>query len=494
MYSNYQLRVYQKQTMPLNNTFKKMINEHIALQIYGKFAFTPTFGQKKIIENLSMWIADEDFGKIFILNGYAGTGKTTLISALVATLRDLRIKPILLAPTGRAAKVITQHSGEKAHTIHKRIYRQRSTASYDSHFDLNLNREKDACFIIDESSMIADYSSDGSIFGTGSLLDDLMKYVHSGTRCRIMFVGDSAQLPPVGHELSPALNPQKMSIYGEVLYNTLDDVVRQDVESGILFNATMVRCMLESGIYEIPIFETKFSDFESISGGDFLEKVEDCYSRYGKEEVIVITRSNKRANRFNNGIRRHVLCAEEEIESGDMVMVVKNNYHFTEQEEECKIDFIANGDTARLVRLRKFEDYYGFRFAEASLVFPDYDDFELECKVLLDTLASESPSLTSEQSKKLFYAIDEDYPEIKSKKKRYETIRESDYFNAMQIKFAYSITCHKSQGGEWKAVFIDRLLFGEEVMSREFLRWLYTALTRASERVYLVNFDERFFE
>ena len=469
-----------------------MINDHIKSQIYSKFSFTPTNGQNKIIENLANWISEPDFDTIFILNGYAGTGKTTLISAFAHTLAELRIKPILLAPTGRAAKVIAQMTGMPAHTIHKRIYRQKSLADAEARFSLNFNKEKDAVFIIDEASMIADYSIDGSIFGSGSLLDDLFEYVRSGERCRIMFVGDAAQLPPVGHELSPALNPERMKAFGQVIYETLDEVVCQQMDSGILFNATMVRCMLDAGIYEIPLFDTSFPDFKAISGAEVLEKVEECYSRYGRDDVIVITRSNKRANRFNEGIRRINLCAEEEIESGDMLMVVKNNYHFTEREEDCKIDFVANGDTARLMRIRRYYDLYGFRFADAVLRFADYDDYELDCKILLDTLSSEAPALTVEQNKTLFSAIEEDYAEVTNRRERYKKIREDAFYNAMQVKFGYAVTCHKAQGGQWSAVFVDKMLFGDEEISRDLLRWLYTAITRATERLYLVNFDDRF--
>lgn len=471
-----------------------MLKEHIAFQIYAKFAFAPTFGQKKIVESLAEWILSDDYESVFVLNGYAGTGKTTLTAAFVAVLEELKIKPILLAPTGRAAKVLGNHAGRQAHTIHKRIYRERSSSSIDSKFDLAQNREKGACFIIDEASMISDYSPEGTIFGSGSLLDDLFEYVRAGQRCRVMFVGDSAQLPPVGSELSPALDPVKLSVYGHVCYNTLDEVVRQEYESGILFNATMVRCMLENRIYEIPMFDVSHPDFATVDGGELLEKIEECHSRYGHDETIVITRSNKRANRFNQGIRNRVLYDEDELTSGDMLMVVKNNYHFTERDEGAKADFIANGDTAVLKRLRRQEEIYGFRFAEATLVFPDYDDYELDCKIILDTLYSESPSLTAEQSRALFAAVEQDYMDVKSKAKRYRAVREDPYYNALQIKFAYAVTCHKAQGGEWKAVFIDRLLFGEEPMTKDFLRWLYTAITRASEQLYLVNFDERFID
>ena len=470
-----------------------MINDHIKSQIYSKFSFTPTKGQNKIIENLANWISEPEYDSVFILNGYAGTGKTTLISAFATTLAELRIKPILLAPTGRAAKVVAQMTGMPAHTIHKKIYRQKSLADAEARFMLNFNKEKDAVFIVDEASMIADYSMDGSVFGSGSLLDDLFEYVRSGERCRVMFVGDAAQLPPVGHDLSPALNPERMKVYGPVIYETLDEVVRQQMDSGILFNATMVRCMLDAGIYEIPLFDTSFPDFEAISGAEVLERVEECYSRYGRDDVIVITRSNKRANRFNEGIRRLTLCAEEAIESGDMLMVVKNNYHFTEREEDCKIDFVANGDTARLMRIRRYHDLYGFRFADAVLRFADYDDYELDCKILLDTLTSEAPALTAEQSKSLFTAIEEDYSDVTNKRERYKKIRDDSFYNAMQVKFGYAVTCHKAQGGQWSAVFVDKMLFGDEEISRDMLRWLYTAITRATEKLYLVNFDDRFF-
>lgn len=471
-----------------------MLNEHIASQIYSNFAFEPTFGQKKIIENLSSWICDPDYSRIFILNGYAGTGKTTIISALVATLKKLKIKPILLAPTGRAAKVMGMYTSENAHTIHKKIYRQKSATSDEASFSLDINKEQDAYFIIDEASMLSSQPGDGAIFGSGSLLDDLVKYVRGGVRCRLMMVGDNAQLPPVSHDLSPALDPSAMGVYGEVDYCSLDEVVRQSSDSGILFNATLVRCMLESGIYEPPLFDTSFADVRSIEGGEFMEAVEDCYSKYGREETIVITRSNKRANQFNDGIRRRVLYAEDEIESGDMLMIVKNNYHYTAQIEDCPMEFIANGDIARLTRIRRFEELYGFRFAEARLTFGDYNNTEIECNILLDTIASQAPSLTAEQSRKLFYAVNEDYADIKSKAKRYKEVRENPHFNAIQIKFAYAVTCHKAQGGQWRAVFIDKMLFGDEQMTRDLMRWLYTAVTRATDVLYLVNFDERFIQ
>lgn len=467
----------------------------IATQIYEKLSVQPTENQKKIIESFSDYLSEDNSSTFFVLNGYAGTGKTTIIAAIVAALKSLGIKTILLAPTGRAAKVLSQYSGEKALTIHKRIYREQTNAAYESKFSLNINRENEALFIVDEASMLSSgTNADKTLFGSGSLLDDLIQYVRSGKRCRLMLVGDSAQLPPVGDSYSPALTPAEFLPFGDVVYQTMDEVVRQEQTSGILFNATLVRCMLENNIFEIPHLDMQYDDIESVSGGEFLEKLQDCYDKYGRDQTIVITRSNKRANRYNEGIRRNILFAEEEIESGDMLMVVKNNYHYTERIEDCPMSFIANGDIARLKRIRRFEELYGFRYTSAVLEFDDYDSTEIECKVLLDTLSSESPSLTYEQSQKLFYEIEKDYTDIKSKIKRFKEIRENPYYNALQVKFSYAVTCHKAQGGQWSAVFIDRFLFGDEPMTKDMLRWLYTALTRATERVFLVNFDEKFFE
>ena len=470
-----------------------MLNTYIAGQIYAKISFGATLSQKKVVEKLSEYLSSSEYSRIFVLNGYAGTGKTTLISALVAVLRETGVKSVLLAPTGRAAKVLTRYSGQQAFTIHKRIYRQRTNADYESKYSLDMNKEQGAVFIVDEASMLSDSSGDGQIFGSGSLLEDLITYVRKGRDCRLILVGDNAQLPPVGADYSPALEPSALLHYGDVTYTSMDDVVRQSVESGILFNATMVRCMLENNLCEIPRFDLSRPDIEAIDGGEFLEKLQDCYDTYGRDETIVVTRSNKRANRFNEGVRRYILSAEEAIESGDMLMVVKNNYHYTERIENCPMSFIANGDIARLKKIRRFEDFYGFHFADAVLSFADYDDTEIECKILLDTIASESPSLTREESRRLFDEVEKDYTDIKSRIKRYKEIRENPHFNAVQVKFAYAVTCHKAQGGQWRAVFVDRCLFGDEPMTKDMLRWLYTAVTRATDKLYLVNFDERFF-
>lgn len=471
-----------------------MLNTYIARQIYEKISFETTFSQKKVVEMLSDYLSEPQTEQIFVLNGYAGTGKTTLVAALVEVLHAMQVPTVLLAPTGRAAKVLSRYCHREALTIHKRIYRERTTADYESHFSLDVNKERGAVFIVDEASMLADATSEGQLFGSGSLLDDLIKYIRSGRDCRLILVGDNAQLPPVGSAFSPALDQSVMSGYGQVVYASMDDVVRQQAESGILFNATMLRCMLENGIYEVPQLDMSFSDVESISGGEVMERVQECYDRYGRDETIIITRSNRRANRYNEGIRRYNLSAEEAIESGDCLMVVKNNYYYTEREKECPMSFVANGDVAQLRKIYRFEDFYGFHFADALLSFPDYDDFELRCRILLDTISSESPSLTREESRRLLQEVEQDYLDIKSRIKRLKEIRENPHFNAVQVKFAYAITCHKAQGGQWKAVFVDRALFGDEEMTADMLRWLYTAFTRATERLYLVNFDERFFE
>lgn len=471
-----------------------MLNTYIAGQIYAKISFDATVSQKKVVENLSEYLSSPDYSSIFILNGYAGTGKTTLIAALVQVLRAMNIPCVLLAPTGRAAKVLAQYSGTEAHTIHKRIYRQRTNTDYESKYSLDINREKGCVFIVDETSMLSDSTPDGQIFGSGSLLEDLITYVRSGRQCRLILVGDDAQLPPVGADRSPALDAAAMRSYGEVVYSSMTDVVRQDAASGILRNATALRQMLERGEVEVPHIDLNYPDIESIGGGEFLECLEDAYARYGRDETIVITRSNKRANRFNEGIRRYILSAEEQIESGDRLMVVKNNYYYTERMEKSPMSFIANGDIALLKRIRRFEDFYGFHFADAVLSFGDYGNTEIECKILLDTLSSESPSLTREQSRQLFDEVEKDYMDTASRLKRFRQIRENPHYNALQVKFAYAVTCHKAQGGQWRAVFVDRCLFGDEPMTRDMLRWLYTAVTRATEKLYLVNFDERFFE
>lgn len=467
----------------------------IASQIYANFQYIPTENQKKIIEHIALWLSDMGYGDFFVLNGYAGTGKTSIIASMVGACRKFGIRTVLLAPTGRAAKVMSMYSSCQAFTIHKQIYREKSRTEIISRFSLNRNAYSNTVFIVDEASMIPDGSSaEQAVFGSGRLLDDLVSYVRSGKNCRVMLVGDAAQLPPIGEELSPALDVNSMTDFGLVEYDEMDEVVRQESSSGILFNATMVRCMIENSIFERPKFNMNFPDFRRIDGQEVVDELESCYSRDGKDETILVTRSNKRAILFNESIRRRILSLEEELEAGDQLMVVKNNYFYAPEEDENKpLGFLANGDIATLKSFRKVEELYGFRFVNATLCFSDYDR-EVECKIILDTLHSNSPSLTREENERLFHAVEQDYMHIGDKRKRYREMREDPYLNAVQVKFAYAVTCHKSQGGQWRNVFVDRFVFGDELITKDLLRWLYTALTRSSDKVFLVGFDDGFFE
>lgn len=462
---------------------------HITSQIYTNFSHTPTLDQKNLIFEFANFVTKSKKGDIMIVNGYAGTGKTTVIGSLVNTLKKMRIPAFMMAPTGRAAKVMAGFADGAANTIHKKIYKQKSALVQS--FDLDRNITKNGFFIVDEASMLSDRSYDSSIFGSGNLLEDLIKYVNSGENCRLILVGDNAQLPPVMYEESPALDPSFMSIYGDIFYCELSQVIRQKEDSGILHNATILREMIRNKIEGIPQFNLNFDDVKTIGGGDFIDELESCYSEFGVDQTVVITRSNRQANRFNQGIRSRVIYQEEELSSGDLIMIVKNNYHFPP--EDSGVAFLANGDIARIRRLRRYEELYGFRYINAEIRLPDYDDMELECKILLDTLESLTPSLSSEDMNRLFLEIEKEYTHHTRKGERYKAIREDDYYNALQIKFAYAITGHKSQGGQWDAVFIDRMLFGEEVMTREFQRWLYTAMTRAKKRLFFINFQEEFF-
>lgn len=470
-----------------------MISSHIATQIYNNFAFPPTVEQKNAINSLSDYIVDGGEGDIFILNGYAGTGKTTLIGVLVTTLNVMGIKFSLLAPTGRAAKVMTLYSGFPATTIHKKIYRQRSMGASGGMFSLNFNRSNDTIYIVDEASMLSNYSNETSAFGSGHLIDDLIEYINSGTNNRLIIVGDDAQLPPVGLDFSPALNPLQMEGYGQVHYQTLHEVVRQAEDSKILKNATNIRLEIDKERVLLPKLITS-RDVVSISGADLIEEIEQSYCKAGIEDTIIITRSNKRAVEYNRGIRRSILDIEDEIAAGDIVMVVKNNYHIPESDPDCKLDFIANGDIAIIERVIRHHEIYDFRFATVQLRLPDYDDYQMECLVLLDSLYSESPSLTRQQSEHLFSQIELDYADIGEKRKRYREIMHNPYWGALQIKFAYAVTCHKAQGGQWSRVFVDRMLFGDEPLTRDYQRWLYTAVTRATDKLYFVNWQDDFFK
>ena len=472
-----------------------MIKNHIHSEIIRNLGKLPTPGQEALSLQLADFIAESELDAIFLLKGYAGTGKTTLLSSLVKTLTIYKFNSVLLAPTGRAAKVLSTYAGKNAYTIHKNIYRQQSSSDGTGRFVLNKNMCKDTFFIVDEASMISNSTGDTSIFGSGRLLEDLIEYVYSGSNCRLLLVGDTAQLPPVGLDVSPALSKQELEFYDRLVFEyELTDVVRQDQKSGILFNATFIRNLITGGGYDSGYFHLEYKPFDDVrrvSGADLIEEISTCYDRFGLIETIVVTRSNKRANKFNEGIRSSILYKEADISVGDLIMVVKNNYFWLEKNET--IDFIANGDIAEIISIYKYEELYGFKFANVSLRLLDYPDIEFDCKIILDTLAIESASLTGDQNRKLFDAVAEDYADITTKKKRWEKIKENPYFNALQVKFAYAVTCHKAQGGQWKAVFVDQGYLTEEMLNAEFLSWLYTAFTRPTERLYLVNFNKEFF-
>ena len=447
------------------------------------FPYDPTPCQERLLRAVSAFLASDD-GDILVVNGYAGTGKTTAMAAVVAGLAQLQIPSVLLAPTGRAAKVLSQYAGHPASTIHKHIYRQKSlSAEGVGAFTLTFNKARSTLFIVDEVSLIG--LSDG--FGTGNLLEDLVTFVRAGTDCRLILMGDAAQLPPVGLDASPALSPSFMNGFGGVSYVELTTVVRQAADSGILTNATSLRQLLPYAGEAVRL--SVFPDVRRISGGELLEALSDAYGRYGEEEVSVLCRSNKRAGRYNAGIRGSVLYHEERLVRGERLMIVRN--HYLDGLEGT--DYIANGDMAKLVWIKHFEERYGLHFADACLAFPDYGDQEVEMKVLLDVLESDAPSLGQEASQALFTGVLADYADLPTKKKRYDAVRSDPFYNALQIKYAHAITCHKAQGGQWKCVFIDNPFWQDELLEED-LKWLYTALTRAVEQVYLVNFRDGFFE
>lgn len=456
-------------------------------KIEDQLMFEPTFQQRKLVESLSEFLLSSP-DKIFLLKGYAGTGKTSVISALIRALHELKQSVVLLAPTGRAAKVLSSYSGYPAYTIHKKIYRQHVVGDEMSQFSLGINMHKHTLFIVDEASMIT--TSGERNFGTGDLLGDLLSFVYGSEGCRLLLIGDVAQLPPVGQMYSPALDNSYLGGYGfHVKDFLLTEVFRQADDSGILKNATYLRTLLtDEQVGAFPVFETNFPDIVRVSGEDLIEEISSAYSRDGMDETIIVSRSNKRANIFNNGVRNRILYREEELSTGDLLMVVRNNY-FWAKSTEGKLDFIANGDVAEVKRVRRVQEMYDFRFADVELYFPDYE-VEMDAKILLDVLQSESASLNSEDSNKLFLSVQEDYMDIRNKKERLKKMREDPYLNALQVKFAYSVTCHKAQGGQWKNVFIDKGYVTEEMVDMEYLRWLYTAVTRASERLYLINWEK----
>ncbi|HKK42317.1 MAG TPA: AAA family ATPase [Bacteroidales bacterium] len=453
----------------------------------------PTADQSEALNKIASYICDNNNDVIFLMTGYAGTGKTSVISAIVKTLDILRIRSVLLAPTGRAAKVLSYYAGKQAFTIHKKIYRQKSLKDGIGSFALDRNLHKNAFFIVDEASMVANSSGDSSLFGSGRLLDDLIEYVYSGTDCKLILVGDTAQLPPVGSDLSPALDPAALAQYGFGLEKCeLRQVVRQSETSGVLMNATRIRIQVAANDLSHPSVDCiNYTDITRLPGEDLVEELSTAYGMSGLEGTIIIVNSNKQANRYNQGIRNRVFFREEEISPGDMVMVVKNNYFILNEEEDSN-GFIANGDIAEVRRIRKYEERYGFHFAEMQLNFPDYD-LEIEAKVMLDVLHLDTPALPAEKNRELFQNVMADYQNIRTRKKQYEAVRNDPFFNALQIKFSYAVTCHKAQGGQWERVFIDQGMFNRTEISLDYLRWFYTALTRSTDRVYLVNFSQDFF-
>ena len=470
-----------------------MIKNHIATVMKKYLTFTPTSDQEKLLVLLSDFVLNQNERELLLLKGFAGTGKTTMISTFIKALHDFNIKTVLLAPTGRAAKVLSGYSETAASTIHKKIYRQKSSKDAFGEFSLDRNLHTNTFFIVDEASMLSDQSYETSIFGSGNLLQDLIRYVYNEKNCKLILVGDTAQLPPVGLPVSQAMDKRFLETYQvNVIEHELREVVRQAKESGILSNATSIRSLIGTEDFNRPRFTTNgFTDVYRIAGSDLLDSLSEVYRKYGQDDTIVICRSNKIANKYNQAIRNQVLFREEELSAGDNMMVVKNNYFWLGENKEA--DFIANGDVIRIKRVRKYQEMYGFRFAEADVVLPDYGNMELSVKLLLDTLYSEAPALNAEDNKRLFYTISEDFADINPPKKRYAQVKENPYFNAIQVKFAYAVTCHKSQGGQWRVVFIDQSYFRDEMLTPEYLKWLYTAFTRATERVYLVNFGNDFF-
>lgn len=461
----------------------------------------PTPCQDSLLRKVADFVSsDED--DIMIVNGYAGTGKTTAVSAVISVMKQYGTKCVLLAPTGRAAKVLSSYAGQPAYTIHKHIYRQKSVGGDGfGQFTLAPNKDKETLFVVDEVSLIgidAGQQQSSTAFGSGNLLEDLITFVRSGVECKVIMIGDSAQLPPIGLDASPALSKDYMAMMGGTVFAEMTTVVRQQKESGILYNATLIRQLLTELEYgpgvmdlcDLGLEVSPFDDVERIGGGELIEKISDAYARYGEDETVILCRSNRRAIKYNLGVRSTVQFKEERLVRDDKLMIVKNCYQFVENIKD--MDYIANGDIAKLIKISKYEERYGLHFAEARISFPDYDDQEIVAKVILDTLESESASLTYEQSNLLYQGVNEDYSHITTKKKRYEAVREDKYYNALQLKYANAVTCHKSQGGQWKCVFIDNPFWQEELTVDD-LKWLYTAMTRATEKVCLVNFKDELF-
>lgn len=459
------------------------------------FSFDPAPGQDALCHHLEAFTRRKEGPQLLVVKGYAGTGKTSVLAAYVKALNHFKVSTVLMAPTGRAAKVFSRKAERDAFTIHKQIYRRKSKTDMNAGMSLQPNLFKNAVFIVDEASMLADYSltGDGLVNGR-NLLDDVLEYVYSGLNCRLIFLGDAGQLPPVGSDYSPALDVAYLRNHYPGLCIeefVLEEVLRQSLDSEILRNATILR---HTEWVDYPRFDLRNQgDLHRISGLELQEYLESSYSAVGQDETIVITRSNKQANGYNQQIRGRILWYEEQLCSGDLLMVVRNNYFW--MGDDTRMGFIANGEQLRLVRITKTEHVYGFEFVHARVRFTDYEEIgEVEVILLTEVLLSESPSLSRERMKALFYAIEEDYMQERNKKKRYEAILNDRYFNALQVKYANAVTCHKSQGGQWKHVYIDQGYLNEDMLDNSYYRWLYTALTRATEQAYLVNFSDEFFK
>ena len=472
-----------------------MIGDELKYRILQTFGLVPTEEQEHALDMFSLFMTDRSENVVMILRGAAGTGKTSLAGAIVKALVSLKQKLILMAPTGRAAKVFSLHAGHSAYTIHRRIYRQKSAGSLSA-FTLNDNLNRDTLFVVDEASMIANQGYGESAFGSGCLLDDLMQFVYNGMNCRLLLIGDKAQLPPVGEDESPALSANMLRCYGMKVYECdLNQVLRQSEASGILWNATRIRENLA-----LPQIRLKgFPDIQVVPGDELVDSLSTSYSRVGMDETMVITRSNKRANIYNQGIRNTILDRESELSRGDLLMIVKNNYFWGQEagvrkqasgdksQESGGIDFIANGDLAVVQRVRHVHELYGFRFAEVTMQFPDYDDFEVTAIVILDSITTEAPALTHEQQEKLYNAVLEDYADIPHKADRIKKLKTDRYYNALQVKFAYAVTCHKAQGGQWSHIYLDQGYMTDDMLTPDYIHWLYTAFTRATEKLFLVN-------
>lgn len=464
---------------------------------YKAFPHEPTKDQEELLPALAAFLLNKSHDSIFVINGYAGTGKTSIISALVKIISNFYLKFVLLAPTGRSAKVMGNYSGKQAFTIHKKIYRIITTSEGSVRLALNHNMHKNTIFIVDEASMINDNASnaENSIFSNQNLLTDLVEYVHNNQNCKLLLLGDIAQLPPVKAELSPALNKQYLHsrFSYDIEYHELKDVVRQAKNSGILYNATILRNLLDKKEIEIPQFKLDdFNDIMNIDGTQLEEELNTAFSGSEKEGTLIICRSNKRANVFNQEIRKRILFQEGEIQAGDYMMVVKNNYFWLE--DNSHPGFIANGDMIEILKITSYKDLYGLRFAEVTIRLVDYpDENDIDVIIMLDTIMSEKAALTYEENKAFFEEVLQDFKDITSRKKQIEHVKNNPYFNALQVKFAYALTCHKSQGGQWESVFIDQGFLTKEMINREYIRWLYTAFTRATKKLYLVNFNEMFF-